>query len=124
MRFALGLAAGVLMAAVPVTTASAQSGCFVCRMSYPFGGCDSATMANPPQGAISIAGRVVQVDERPCGHDLTVDVTRASQSAVPGRIRIEVRSCVLWAGRVGDDIDGMVGDAPANDGAYQARRCN
>ena len=124
MRFALGLAAGVLTAAVHVTTAFAQSDCRQCRISQTFGGCDSAAMADPPQGAISIAGRVVQVVEKPCGRDLTVDVRRASRPAVPGRVKIEVRSCVFWGGRVGDDIAGMVGDAPATDGAYSASGCN
>jgi len=130
MRTSLRVAAVALTAALQSAPAFAQAfPCSVCRAQIPFGSCDSAAIANPPKGSIGVVGTVAGVEATHCDNaglpvvHLTVDVKRSS-SSLPVRTRIDVRPCLLWVGKTGDNISAMVLDTPSESGAYQARMCN
>src|SRR6185503_17702077 len=120
-----GVAALALTAALPSSSALAQSvPCtLVCRAQIPFGHCDNADIATPPNGAIGVVGTVARVQGMECAVGLTVDVKRSSSSSLPKRIRIEVHPCLIWGGQRGDNISAMVFETPLESGAYRARTC-
>jgi len=103
--------------------ARAATPCPVCRAMSHLHECDDTDLAHPSTGAVGIVGTVAEAFTGACDRDMTVDVIRSSQAALPRRITVTLGPCQLWNGKPGDTLRIMVDETPSPDGSYRLRAC-
>jgi hypothetical protein len=120
------LATAILTATLQLAAAQAPY-CTECRAPVPFNymSCDDASLSKPPEGATGLLGVAVEANAAvACGKGVTVNVTRSTRATLPGRIVVELGSCLYWTGKPGDIIKVVVVQKPLPDGSYRVRDCN
>jgi hypothetical protein len=106
------------LAAIVQSSAVFSESCpdFACRAMMFFKTCEASALEPVREGTIGIVGKVIAVEDVPCGHSLfpyggtllSVEVGRASKAGFLGRIQIHVGYCTVWTGSTGDVIAAMV----------------
>ena len=87
----------------------------------PYGRCPEAGVNNPQGDGIAFVGHVVAVKPIKCGVQIRVNVTRSSAPSLPSMIDIDVSTCMVWGGAIGDSINAVVSGEPMQTGVYAPR---
>jgi hypothetical protein len=97
-----------------------------CRATYSFGDCPASIIDAPGGNRIGIRGTVISFEhaEDPCWFSrLLIRVDKASRPGIPERIYVDIRHCLMWGGKAGEKISGVVEPQDRYPDLFSARIC-